>query len=91
VAPNPETLRALVGSPHSESDLRGPEIAAIDLNVALPIEVGGGEGELDEITHAVCLTRGDDIVVRLLLLQHQPHRLYIVADKAPITLRFEVP
>src|SRR5271167_3172346 len=71
-------------------DLCRPEIAAIDLDVALPVEASRREGELHEIANAVRLTCGDDVVVRLLLLQHQPHRLDIVAGKAPIALRFEV-
>src|SRR5271169_2760856 len=71
-------------------DLGRPEIAAIDLDVKPPVEASRGEGELDEIAHAVRLPGGDDVVVGLLLLQHQPHGLDIVAGEAPIALRFEV-
>jgi hypothetical protein len=71
-------------------DLGRPEIAAIDLDVKPPVEASRGEGELDETAHAVRLPGSDDIVIGLLLLQHQPHGLDIVAGKAPIALRFEV-
>jgi hypothetical protein len=81
--------RALVGSPRSASTSVG-RIAAIDLDRAPPVESSRREGELHEIAHAVRFTCGDDVVVRLLQLQHQSHGLDIVAGKAPIALRFEV-
>jgi hypothetical protein len=71
-------------------DLGGPKITLIDLDVVLLVKPNGREGELDEVTYAVRLSSGDDVVVGLLLLQHQPHRLDIVAGEAPISLRFEV-
>src|SRR6266851_548393 len=71
-------------------DLGRPEIAAIDQDMAPPVEAGHREGELDEIVHTVRLTGGDDIIVWLVLLQHQPHRLDIVAGKTPISLCGEV-
>src|SRR5574337_501742 len=36
------------------------------------------------------LTRGDNVVIRALLLQHQPHRLHIVARVPPIPSRVQV-
>src|ERR1700730_5263628 len=71
-------------------DLGRPEVAAIDLDMAPPFESSRLERELDENAHAVRLAGGDDVVVWLLLLQHQPHGLDIVTRKAPIALRFEV-
>src|SRR5262249_13897256 len=37
-----------------------------------------GEGDLDELAHGMGLAGGDDIVLGLVLLQDQPHRLDIV-------------
>src|SRR3984893_3804611 len=71
-------------------DLGRPEIATVDLDMALPVEASRREGELDQIAHAVRLPGRYDVVVGFLLLQHQPHRLDIVAGKAPIALRFEI-
>jgi hypothetical protein len=68
-----------------------PEISRIDLDVAAPVEPGRREGELDEIAHAVRLAGRNDVIIGLLLLQHQPHRLDIVAGKAPIPPCIEVP
>ena len=71
-------------------DLCRPEIAAIGLDIAAPVEPSRREREFDEIAHAGRLPGGDDVVVGLLLLPHQPHGLDIVAGKTPIALRFEV-
>ena len=49
-----------------------------------------GEGPLDELLDGVRLARGDDVVVGLVLLQHQPHRPHVVAGVAPVALRVEV-
>jgi hypothetical protein len=35
-------------------------------------------------------TRGDDVVVALVLLQHHPHRAHVVARKSPVATRVEV-
>ncbi len=43
-----------------------------------------------ELAHRVRLAGGDDVVVRLVLLEHQPHRLDVVAGVAPVALRVEV-
>src|SRR5947207_14952089 len=71
-------------------DLSRPEIAAIDFDVASPVESSRREGELDEFAHAMRLPGTDDVVNRLLLLEHQPHGLAIITGKAPIALGFEV-
>jgi hypothetical protein len=38
----------------------------------------------------VALARGDDVVVGLVLLQHQPHRANIVARETPVALRVQI-
>src|SRR5262249_4595897 len=71
-------------------DLSWPEIAPIDLDVAPPVEPGCRERDLDEFAHAVRLSGGNDIVVGFRLPQHEPHRLDIIAGKAPIAPGIEV-
>ena len=44
----------------------------------------GGEGLFGEIPDGMLLAGGDDKVIRLLLLQNQPHALYIVLGVAPV-------
>ena len=44
----------------------------------------------DELAHAVLLAGGDDEVLGLLLLQHQPLHLDVVARMAPVAQRVEV-
>ena len=48
------------------------------------------EGVVAEVAHGVLHTRGDDEVFGLLVLQHQPHALYIVLGIAPVAQRGEV-
>ena len=60
--------------------------------VALPAHV---EAELrgdrvDELAHAVLHAGGDDVVLRPLLLQHQPLHLDVVARVAPVAQRVQV-
>ena len=72
-------------------DLGRPEIAAIDLDVLPLVEASRARMPARRIAHGMRLAGRDDVVVGLLLLQHQPHGFDIVASKAPIALRFEVP
>jgi hypothetical protein len=44
-----------------------------------------------ELADAVRLAGRDDVVLRLVVLKHQPHRLNVVARVAPVALRIEVP
>src|SRR5437764_7059878 len=71
-------------------DFGRPEIAPVDLDMAPPVKAGRRKSELDEIPHTVRLPSGDDVVIGVLLLQHQPHRLDIISGKAPVTLRSEI-
>ena len=45
---------------------------------------------LGELADRVGFAGGDHVVVGLLLLEHQPHRLDVVAGESPVALRFEV-
>jgi hypothetical protein len=38
----------------------------------------------------VCLAGADDVIVRLVLLQHQPHGADVIAGETPIALRLQV-
>src|SRR5581483_5184413 len=54
------------------------------------VESDVAEGRLDEVADTVRDAARDDVVVRLLLLQHQPHRADVVAGVAPVAARLEV-
>ncbi len=45
---------------------------------------------LDELADAVLLAGGDDEVLRLVLLEHEPLHLDVVAGVAPVALGVEV-
>ena len=49
-----------------------------------------GEGELGELADRVRLTRGDDEVAGLVVLQHQNHRLHVLRRVTPITSGIKV-
>src|SRR5262245_50346008 len=56
----------------------------------LPVEPQQAEDLLCELTDAMRFARCDDEIRRLFLLKHEPHRLHIVACKAPVALGIEV-
>ena len=72
-----------------EIDLGRAHERRVDTTYA-SVEAHVVEGDLDETLHRVGLARGDDVVVRLVLLEHEPHRLDVVAGEAPVALRVEV-
>ena len=53
-------------------------------HVVAPFEPDVDEGPLDEVLHRVTFSRRDDVVVRLGLLKHQPHRSDVVAGVPPV-------
>ena len=51
---------------------------------------GFAGGAIDELAYAVLLAGGDDVVLRLSLLQPQPLHLHVVAGVTPVTFGIEV-
>ena len=87
-----EALAGLGGVADQQVDLGRPEELGVLAHVALPVvDADLGERPLDELTHRVRLAGGDDVVVGLVLLQHQPHRPHVVAGVPPVTLRVQRP
>mmetsp|Transcript_44843 Transcript_44843/g.122660 ORF Transcript_44843/g.122660 Transcript_44843/m.122660 type:complete len:271 (+) Transcript_44843:172-984(+) len=56
----------------------------------LNLHIDGIERLLHELAHRVALVGGEDEVLRLVALHHQPHSLHVVAGMAPVTLRVDV-
>ena len=48
------------------------------------------ESQLEKLVNRMRFAGGDDVVVGLLLLEHEPHRADVVAGEAPIALGVEV-
>src|SRR5688572_6552977 len=67
-------------------DLRRTEVARIDLDVAVPVEIEVAERVVEEVAHGVRLTGRDHEVVGALLLEHEPHRLDVITGEAPVAL-----
>src|SRR5262249_17733049 len=63
---------------------------AIDLYVLLPVEIGVAERHFNKLTHRVLFAGGDHIIVRIRLLQHQPHCTDIISGEAPIPLGIKI-
>jgi hypothetical protein len=45
---------------------------------------------LTELAHRVRLAAGNDVILRGILLKHQPHHLDIIARKTPVAFRAEI-
>ena len=81
---NLHKLAALIGGINSDL-IDGSGLAS-------PLDGGADnlEGLLDKFTDGVGLSSGEDVVIRLVLLEHAPHALDVVAGVAPITLGVDV-
>ncbi len=87
-----ETLAGLGGVADEQIDLGGAEELGVLAHEALPVvDADLGERPLDELTHRVRLAGGDDIVLRFVLLQHQPHRPHVIAGESPVAFGVERP
>src|SRR5688500_14599286 len=56
----------------------------------MPFEAHVRERALHQLPDGVTDSSGNDVVVSLVLLQHQPHRPHIVACKAPVATCIQV-
>src|SRR5262249_12663020 len=65
---------------------------ALLLALAAPLDAPPDmvEGDLDELAHRMALAGGEHVVVGLVLLEHQPHALDIVARMPPVAPGIEV-
>ncbi len=67
-------------------DLGGPEVAGVDLDILLPVQVELLEHQGQEVLDGDGHARGHHVVIGPLLLEHPPHGLDIVPGEAPVTL-----
>ena len=56
----------------------------------LPVQPDVLERDLHQVADRVRLAAGDDVVVRLVLLEHEPHGPDVVAGEAPVAASLEV-
>src|SRR4030095_5197514 len=71
-------------------DLSRAQQGRVQLHVLLPLEAGVSERDLDQLPNRVALSGGDDVGVRLFLLEHEPHRADVIAGEAPVAVSVEV-
>ena len=71
-------------------DFRRAEVARVELDVLLPVEIEIFKRFCKELAYAVAFTGRYNVVVGVFLLKHQPHRLDVIARETPVTLCVEV-
>ena len=86
----PSCRRGLLGVAYEEVDLGGALVALVVLHVLLPVETEQPEGLLAELPDAVRLVGGDDVVVGIVLLEHEPHHVDVLLGVAPVAAGVEV-
>ena len=87
----PQLLARLSGIPQQVIHFAWTKVPWIDFDEFSPVQFRMAKGGLHKLLHRVRLSGCDDIIVRLLLLQHQPHGLHIVTRVAPIAFGIKVP
>ena len=63
----------------------------IVLHVFLPRKIDNRESRFDKFAHRMRFSCCHDIIIRRVVLQHQPHRMDIILCAAPIPFAFQVP
>src|ERR1700694_351811 len=71
-------------------DLGRAQISLVTHHVLVPVEAGGPKGGLHELAHRAHVACRDHVIVRLVLLEHQPHSLDVVTGVAPVAFGVEV-
>ena len=87
---HPSFWRAFVDIANEVIDLRGPKQLGILLDARFPVEPRVLARDLHQLADGMAHAGGDDVVVRLVLLEHQPHRAHVVAGESPVAPRVEV-
>src|SRR3954462_1397281 len=75
---------------NEEIDLRWTEESIVLDDELAIIESNAAKGRLAQLAHRPCLASADHVVVRRVLLQHEPHRAHVIAGKTPIAPRLEI-
>ena len=85
----PLTRPARLGA--ARANLGRAQQARIDLDMPPPVQAGSGEGRRNECLDRVALAGGEDEVLRLVRLQHPPHRVDIFGRPAPVASTDRLP
>ncbi len=80
----------LGGVAQQHLDLRRPEQRRVDDQVVVHLQADMLERDLAHVPHRRGPAGRDHVVVRAILLQHQPHRLHVVPGVAPVALGVDV-
>ena len=86
----PEIFTRLGGVPDQVIHLGGAHQRLVEHDSAVDLKTSLVEGDLQALAHRVRRTRGDHVVLGLLTLEHQPHRLHVVLRIPPVAFGVEV-
>src|SRR5437868_9669548 len=73
-----------------QADIRGTEKRRVLDDISVGLQSNAIESNVDEFANGVRLAAGDDVIVRLLLLQHGPHRDDVVSGVPPVATRVQI-
>ena len=73
-----------------EIDFGGAVVAGVGFDIFAPVEPGVAEGGFEEFADAVGFAGGDDVIVRFVLLEHEPHGFDVFFGVAPVAFGIEV-
>src|ERR1051326_7622885 len=86
----PELALRLGVIANEQLDLRWAEVARINLDMLLPIKAGVVERGLEEFADRMGFVGGDHVIIRFLLLEHEPHRFDVFFGVTPVAFGLEV-
>src|SRR6266508_215313 len=75
---------------NQQIDLGWSHEALVQNDMVPIVQPNMAERQLAEPPHRLSLPSCDDKIARLILLEHQPHRLDIIASEVPFALRLQV-
>ncbi len=85
-----ERLPCLGWITEQQIDFGRAEVSFVDFDELFPVELERAKYLIQKFANAMRFTGGDDVIIRLGLLKHQPHRLDIIAGEAPVALGFQI-
>src|SRR5580704_3149956 len=65
-------------------------VARVDCHMLRPVEANTRESQFNKALYAVALTRPYHVIVRLVLLEHEPHSFHVFRRISPVALRIHV-
>ena len=85
-----EFFASFCGVAQEKIHFGGAKVAGVLFDVVLPVEANVGKGGFHKFAHGVGLAGGDNVVVRSVLLEHQPHGFNVFGGIAPVAFGVQI-